>query len=67
MISYIILTYIDILAPISMIKSLLRPKIIHAADTHSISSLERKIESATEGLSSNCFNFLHNKVLPANK
>ncbi len=36
-------------------------------DTDTISSLERKIENATEGLSSNCFNFLHNKVLPANK
>lgn len=29
--------------------------------------IKTKIETATEGLSSNCFNFLHNKVLPANK
>jgi hypothetical protein len=28
---------------------------------------ERRIENATEGLSSNCFNLLHNKVLPTNR
>ena len=28
---------------------------------------ERRIENATEGLSSECFNFLHNRVLPANR
>src|SRR5207244_6062880 len=50
-----------------MKKSFLRHKIIHFVDTYSISSLERKIESATEGLSSDCFNFVHNKVLSANK
>jgi integrase/recombinase XerD len=55
-----------------MRRSLLRPKItqVVGADTTPSSdstSLERKIENATEGLSSNCFNFLHNKVLPANK
>ena len=29
--------------------------------------IERKIENATEGLSLNCFNFLHNRILLANK
>jgi integrase/recombinase XerD len=29
--------------------------------------IKRKIENATEGLSLNCFNFLHNLVLPTNK
>jgi integrase len=29
--------------------------------------IDKKIEDATEGLSSNCFNFLHNKVLPTNR
>jgi len=29
--------------------------------------IKRKIENALEGLSFHCFNFLHNKVLPANK
>ena len=29
--------------------------------------MRTKIETATEGLSSNCFNFLNSKVLPANK
>jgi hypothetical protein len=28
---------------------------------------EKRIENATEGLSSNCSNFLHNKVLPTNR
>ncbi|HET7147517.1 MAG TPA: hypothetical protein VFI73_03375 [Candidatus Nitrosopolaris sp.] len=46
-----------------------RPKITsYAATTTSPSDIiKTKIETATEGLSSNCFNFLHNKVLPANK
>ena len=35
--------------------------------TASDNIIERKIENATEGLSSNCFNFLYNRVLPANK
>jgi len=54
-----------------MKKSLLRPKsMVDATSTMTITSdkiIERKIENATEGLSSDCFNFLHNRVLSANK
>ena len=31
------------------------------------SKIKRKIENATEGLSPECFNFLHKRVLPTNK
>ncbi|HYT01687.1 MAG TPA: hypothetical protein VEL70_02175, partial [Candidatus Acidoferrum sp.] len=43
---------------------------VNATSTTTIPSdkiIERKIENATEGLSSDCFNFLQNRVLPANK
>jgi integrase len=41
-----------------------REEIVVVIDDNKI---KRKIENALEGLSSHCFNFLHNKVLPANK
>src|SRR6266581_6628676 len=60
-----------------MKKSLLRPKMTTAATTTttattsssapSDSIIETKIENATEGLSSDCFNVLHKRVLPVNK
>ena len=50
-----------------MKKSHLRPRITHVMDTDTISSLERKIENATEGLSSNCFNFITKYYLQTRK
>jgi hypothetical protein len=60
-----------------MKRSLLRPKMTTAVTTPTITTtyssatsdsiVETKIKTATEGLSSDCFNLLHNKVLPANK
>ncbi len=53
-----------------MKKSLSRPKVTTTSTTTTIPSdkiIERKIENATEGLSSDCFNFVHNRVLSANK
>ena len=51
-----------------------RPKISIATTTPTTtaassitSDIERKIENATEGLSPECFNFLHKRVLPTNK
>jgi hypothetical protein len=41
-----------------------REQIVVVIDDNKI---KRKIENALEGLSFHCFNFLHNKVLPANK
>ncbi len=43
------------------------PSTTAATTTTSDIIIDKKIESAIEGLSSNCFNFLYNKVLPANK
>jgi integrase len=43
-----------------------RPRPIITTSTTSDMMTERRIENATEGLSSNCFRFLHDKVLPAN-
>jgi integrase len=53
-----------------MKRRLLRPKMtatITSLSEVSDSIIKTKIENATHGLSSNCFNLLHNKVLPANK
>jgi len=52
-----------------MKKITLRPKTTTGATIATISDsmIERKIENATEGLSYNCFNFLHNKILPSSK
>jgi integrase/recombinase XerD len=54
-----------------MKKSLSRPKVTTTTNATAITTsdmiIERKIETATEGLSYNCFNFLHNKILPINK
>ena len=54
-----------------MKKSQSRPKITTITNATAITTsdmiIERKIETATEGLSYNCFNFLHNKILPVNK
>src|SRR2546427_7788091 len=59
-----------------MKRSLLRPRMTTAATSTttttnssaaSDSIIQTKIKNATEGLSSDCFNFLHNRVLPANK
>src|SRR5207244_10216174 len=54
-----------------MKKSLSKPKITTITNATAITTsdmiIERKIETATEGLSYNCFNFLHNKILPVNK
>jgi hypothetical protein len=33
----------------------------------SLDIIDKRIEAATEGLSSECFNIIHNMVLPANK
>jgi integrase len=56
-----------------MKRRLLRPKMtvttpntITSSET-SDSLIVTKIKNATEGLSSDCFNLLHNRVLPANK
>jgi integrase len=38
-----------------------------SADDIIYNKTKRKIENATDGLSLNCFNFLHNLVLPTNK
>ena len=43
------------------------PNTITSSSEASDSLIETKIKNATEGLSSDCFNLLHNKVLPANK
>jgi len=50
-------------------RSISIPKITPAVRTTTTvtSDIERKIENATEGLSSECFNLLHDRVLPANK
>lgn len=37
------------------------------APSEAMMIIDKKIENATEGLSFNCFNFLHNKVLPTNR
>ena len=51
-----------------MKKSLLRPKMTTGASAGSDSSIiKTKIENVTEGLSSDCFNLLYNRVLPASK
>ncbi len=53
-----------------MKKSLLRPKVTATSTTTTSPSdkiIERKIENATEGLSSDCFNILQNRVLSANE
>lgn len=48
----------------------LRPKTsttTTTTDAVSEITIERKVENATEGLSSSCFRFLHKRLLPANK
>ncbi|MGB6671289.1 MAG: hypothetical protein WBE34_02535, partial [Candidatus Nitrosopolaris sp.] len=66
-----------------MKRSLLRPKITSATATTAatatttttmaestnsdIIKINKKIQNATEGLPSECFNLLHNRVLPTNK
>jgi integrase len=44
-------------------------KVVVSSSTEDVihNKVKRKIENATEGLSLNCFNFLHNLVLPTNK
>jgi len=35
--------------------------------TSDVDNIKRKIENTTQGLSFNCFNFLHNRILPPNQ
>src|SRR6266516_4443643 len=52
-----------------MKKSLLRPEMTATSTTTTTPPsdviIRTKIENATEGLSSDCFNLLHNRMLPA--
>jgi hypothetical protein len=49
----------------------LRPNMVTATTTTStittLNGIENKIENATEGLPSECFRFLYDRVLPANQ
>ena len=48
-----------------MKKSCLEPEMTSSSSDSIMMMIKTKIENATEGLSSNCFNYISNRVLPA--